>query len=354
MGTGDQLLNAERFTQRGLDALVNPDEALAHDAELAAADWRRSLGGVIGGGFDVAEPMALAAGRIAAVAAFVALQPLLVPPSPPSAATARELSSAIAAADDSYVAVLTGLRVECAKGAAADLAWLQAAVSAHGDVVATLAEVLGRSPRTARSVRMAGVRAAELIRRHCMLLAAQPVIERRVVDGRRAAGLAGIAGSRLELRRSPAAGNNAAWHAYGHLPGDRFVVGGYVVSTGWVDRQPIPYSFARFADSPIELRVHRRSMTAVGVAPGRHLWARAKLEPSSATPSVQLLVAEFEGISQHSGEVWEDWLATEARPAYDLAPYTLDVHWELPSPAFKAGLNELASRTTTDLMEVPE
>ena len=119
--------------------------------------------------------------------------------------------------------------------------------------------------------------------------------------------------------------------------------------TGWVDRPDTPYSFARFTHGRFELRVRYRSMMGVGVAPGRWLWARAKLEP---TPGVPILVAEFEGLGEHAKTHWEDWLAAETRSVYDLAPSSLDVLWEMPHPSFRCGLLEFTGRVSDELKAV--
>ena len=56
------------------------------------------------------------------------------------------------------------------------------------------------------------------------------------------------------------------------------------------------------------------------------------------------LEAEFEGPDQHRTAVWEDWLATLARPAYDLYPGSLAVEWELPAITATSGAFDLLSR----------
>ncbi len=90
-------------------------------------------------------------------------------------------------------------------------------------------------------------------------------------------------------------------------------------------------------------------MLAVGVASGRWLWARAKLEPGEGLP---ILVAEFEGLGEHGRTYWEDWLAAETRSAYDLAPSSLDVLWEIPNPKYRNGMLELSGRVSDELTAV--
>jgi hypothetical protein len=79
----------------------------------------------------------------------------------------------------------------------------------------------------------------------------------------------------------------------------------------------------------------------VGIAAGRELWVRGKVEEEDGTP---VLVAEFEGPGTHAGAVWEDWTADEVRDSYDLWPLVVDMVAELPAPGRRGGAADLLAR----------
>lgn len=199
-----------------------------------------------------------------------------------------------------------------------------------------LAGGLGRAGRADRAL---GLRASIVARRTAMLAAATVVIHRRLLDPRLRRGLAGIAARRGVLWRARPQPRLARRSPLGAAPMERIEVVGHVTATGWVDRPRIPYSFARC--DGFEVRFHHRNMAAIGVAAGRHLWARGKAEADGDLP---IVVGELEGPGTHAGAVWEDWLAAEARPAYDLYPRLLDMACEFPRLGDRGGSLDLIAR----------
>lgn len=216
----------------------------------------------------------------------------------------------------------------------------------------TAARWIGSLDAARRGSALQGLQCSELLRRCCALLGWVCFIDHRRSSGPSRRGLAQVAENRALLRRQRQETHVGDPYLFGVEAGTRVKVAGLVREVGWVERPDIPYSFARLGARPVELRVHRRSLLAVGVAPGRWLWARGKAEPQEGPDGDRaIVVAEFEGLHQHAGDSWEDWLASETREVYDLAPSSLDVLWELPHPRRQFGAMELAARMPVGLVE---
>ncbi|MCT0248122.1 hypothetical protein [Synechococcus sp. CS-205] len=202
-------------------------------------------------------------------------------------------------------------------------------------------EGAGLLPVADRRMGNLGLRCSDLARRHAMLLAGTVLVMRRLSTGPGEAGMRRIAGNRTTLRRY----DTAQWQ--GGLPlsalpeGEDQVVVGEIAEMGWVDRPLIPYSFLRLTDGS-ELRIHRRDIKQSGTVPGALVWIRGKVELDDNGEKV--LVAHFEGPGSHADTVWEDWLADEARHAYDLYPRVIDGNWEFPSIGVQYSAGDLISR----------
>jgi hypothetical protein len=123
--------------------------------------------------------------------------------------------------------------------------------------------------------------------------------------------------------------------------GARLTLIGRATRVEWVERPRDPYSFAELEGTEGRLVVAHRSVLRRGLAAGCHLYALGKVK---AVDDGIVLEAEFEGPDRHRTAVWEDWLATLARPAYDLYPGSLAVEWELPAIAGRSGSPDLLSR----------
>jgi hypothetical protein len=109
----------------------------------------------------------------------------------------------------------------------------------------------------------------------------------------------------------------------------------------WVERPTKPYSFVELAGSDARLLVAHRSVVRRGLAAGSNVYALGNVK---AGDEGVVLEAEFEGPDRHRTSVWEDWLATLARPAYDLYPGSLAIEWELPAITARSGAPDLLSR----------
>lgn len=192
---------------------------------------------------------------------------------------------------------------------------------------------------------LVGLRVSVLARRATMLTAALVMLFWRTLIGSQRAGLVRVAEGRSRLRRyEPAlAGSRATLEDVEDLT--RLTFSALVTDTGWIERPRVPYSFAT-TKAGVEIRVHRRDLQGIGVAPGRWVWVRGKAESEAGK---RLVVAEFEGPGQHARTYWEDWLADEVRPAYDLYPKVIDMAWEYPQLGGRSDIADLVSRVASPI-----
>jgi hypothetical protein len=214
----------------------------------------------------------------------------------------------------------------------------------HG-ALAALCRSIGSLPAGERGHAARGLRVSRLARRSALLAAATLWLGWRVLSGLLRDGTTRIAANRPLLARSDPRLRMAARRLGRLAEGERTAAVGRVVEVQWIERPDVPYSRATLAEADFEIRVHRRNMARLGVAPGGWLWARGKVEGGADGRPV--LIAEFEGPGQHAGRVWEDWLADGVRAAYDLAPSVVFAEWELPGrdrPGAEADLRSRIAR----------
>lgn len=258
-----------------------------------------------------------------------------------TAVAAGEALMRLASGEVSYEAALGALHEAALQGdaeaAAAVFENLLAAVGTWESQI----EGVGLLPVQQRRIGNLGLRSTDLSRRLALLLAGCVLIMRRMSTGPGEAGMRRIAANRTTLRRYDTAQWQGLEPLHSRPEGDNQVVTGEIASIGWVDRPEIPYSYVRLTDGA-ELRVHRRDIKLNGTVPGALIWVRGKVELDES--GHKILVAHFEGPGNHAGDVWEDWLADETRPAYDLYPRVIDANWEFPPLRVQYSTGDLLSR----------
>lgn len=252
----------------------------------------------------------------------------------------------LASGEAAYETRLAALRDAAAAGDASGAAAVYHALLADVERLEPALEGLGLLPVEQRRIGSLGLRGADLARRVAMLLAASVMVLRRMSTGPGQAGMKRIATNRTSLRRYGTA------HWLGQQPlrslpdeAEQQVVAGEIAEIGWVERPDIPYSYVRLTDGA-ELRVHRRDIKLNGTVPGALIWIRGKVEVDGS--GEKILVAHFEGPGSHAPVFWEDWLADEVRPAYDLYPRVIDANWELPPLGVQYCAGDLLSRLQED------
>ncbi len=114
-----------------------------------------------------------------------------------------------------------------------------------------------------------------------------------------------------------------------------------VVDAAWIERPERPYTQLVLANGE-ELRVHFKNARQVGHTGPQWLWARCKAEGSDG--DVPYAVAEFEGPTGGAATVWENWLQTEARQAYDIAPSSIHAFAAFGAPGSLSCRLDITSR----------
>jgi hypothetical protein len=211
----------------------------------------------------------------------------------------------------------------------------------------SLARTCQRAGRASRSngprAAELGLRASVLAHRHAMLSAASVLLGWRLRQprlGRTTATAAGRAGG---LQRATLVIAGARRLIAAGSAGRRLTLIGRATRVEWVERPSKPYSFVELEGTDARLVVAHRSVARRGLVPGCHVWALGNVKVDDEGV---FLEAEFEGPDRHRTAVWEDWLATLARPAYDLYPGSLAVEWELPPIGRLSGAPDLLARLT--------
>ncbi len=247
----------------------------------------------------------------------------------------------LAAGEAAYEERLSGLREAALAGDSRAAATVFLALIDDVEALDQAIEGAGLLSVEERRIGNLGLRCSDLSRRSAMLAAATVLVMRRMSTGPGEAGMRRIAGNRTTLRRY----DTAQWR--GNLPlnvlpeEEDQVVAGEIAATGWVERTSIPYSFLRLTDGA-ELRIHRKDIKQNGIVQGALIWIRGKIEIDESGDKV--LIAHFEGPGNHAGAFWEDWLADEAREAYDLYPRVIDANWEFPALGVQYSAGDFISR----------
>lgn len=324
--------NARTHAEEFLNGERSESELLALLAENAAA-WRDRVNAHVAVGEEISEVEALAAGRTQSTLAYALIQRAFTI----DASTAETGGSST---ESSYLLLLDQLH-SVALGEGDFAAAHDEAVALVVGPAAALARSVGAMTRRERSRLQVGIRTSELLRRICATPSWVCMLDRRTTGARLRSGLRTVAENRAELRRVRTEHFSGSRALIGLSEGDRLAVTGTVTDIGWVGRPETPYSAITLDHGRFELRVHHRYAPGVGVAVGRNIWARGKYEQAQDEP---IVVAEFEGLTAHASHYWEDWLAVEARDAFDIAPKSLELAWEIPDPRYRCGMNDLWSR----------
>lgn len=115
----------------------------------------------------------------------------------------------------------------------------------------------------------------------------------------------------------------------------------------WVERPEKPYGEMRLAPWNHLVRLPYKSFKRHGVSPGAVVIVTGKVKDDCEAGL--LLEVEQEGPTTHAATVWEDWLATELRPQYDLHPASLRAAWELPAFGAPSGRLDLLTRVLKEV-----
>jgi len=201
------------------------------------------------------------------------------------------------------------------------------------------------------SLQMPGLRASRLLRHAALLTAAVPFLRARLGSERLAESTAELLTRRQRLERMDGPPLLGTRRPLRPAPGKTVQVRGIVQETGWVERPQKPFGWARTSDG-IVLVLPWKRFENYGVVAGSLVWAAGRVEENFASLGAVVKV-EAEGLSQHAGSVFADWLATELRDAIDLQPGSLRLWWELPDPRSPHAVNDLDSHVGPRARQVP-
>lgn len=249
---------------------------------------------------------------------------------------------AIERAERRYAALLLDTRTAARSGRIERLvAVLEATLdAARGDIAYAAIALAGKDTAT-RSTALAAIRLAHVTRRMAMLSAASLLLMFRLTTTAKAAGLRRVAESRRKVARPWAEMLAAVPRVTGASIGDRVRLQAHCTDIAWVEEGD---GFTRItvdAGQVSELRLARRNAQRVGVAKGSLLYLAGTVAEDAGTTFLQVGLVP---VATHSADIWEDYLISEVRPAYDLVPGSIDMLWELPDLKQVGGRNELHGR----------
>jgi len=209
-----------------------------------------------------------------------------------------------------------------------------------GDIAYAAAALAGQGDE-AKSGGLAAVRVAHLTRRMAMLSAASLMLMFRLTNSAKAAGLRKVAENRSKLVRSEAEMLAALPLVSGASVGDRVRLQARCNDITWVDGGGGYTRITVDAGDVSELRLSRRNAQRAGLAKGAWLYLAGTLAEDAGT---QFLQVGLRSVSTNAADIWEDYLISETRPAYDLVPGSIEMLWELPDLREIGGRNELHGR----------
>jgi len=231
------------------------------------------------------------------------------------------------AAKSGRIERLADVLADCLGAAAGDIAYAAVALAGQGD--------------TPKSAGLAAIRVAHLTRRMAMLSAASLMLMFRLTNSAKATGLRKVAENRTQLARPGAELLAAVLQVGGISVGDRVRLQARCTDIAWVDEGE---GFTRItvdAGQVGELRLSRRNAQRAGLAKGSWLYLAGTLAEDAGTEFLQV---DLLPISANAADIWEDYLISETRPAYDFVPGSIDMLWELPDLREIGGRNELHGR----------
>jgi len=192
-----------------------------------------------------------------------------------------------------------------------------------------------------KSSELAAIRLANVTRRMAMLSGAVLMLMFRLTNSAKAAGLRQVAQNRAQLSRPWAEMLAAVPIVAGAAVGDRVRLQARCTEVTWVDDGDGYTRITVDAGQVSELRLTRRNAQRAGLVKGAWLYLAGTLAEDSGT---SFLPIDRVPISDHATDIWEDYLISETRPAYDLVPGSIDMLWELPDLREIGGRNELHGR----------
>ncbi len=187
-----------------------------------------------------------------------------------------------------------------------------------------------------------GLQISNLSRKTAMLAGAAALLCQRLSSSRSSEATRQIAERRTTLMREGMDLRQMDLVLDDLAHGQLINVAGRVKEVVWEERPKKPVSIIRLEQGQCELLVPYKSMRRQGLAAGSYCWCLGKVKrPASSKPYIEV---EQEGPNQHAGEVWEDWLATQTRPFYDLYPASVEMVWEFPEQGHFGSMLDFLTR----------
>lgn len=196
-------------------------------------------------------------------------------------------------------------------------------------------------PSPVKRAGVAAIRTGLLARKYSMFLPACLHIMLRMTNTQRSAGLQQVASRREQLLRSTAGWLTAQSSFPSVELGESKRVVAVADTISWVDGDPGYTSITVSAGAVSELRVPRRNAIRIGISRGSWVFAEGNIRQ---VDNKTFLETTMIGLTDHAKEVWEDYLAIQVRPFYDLYPRSLNVGFELPDLEALGARNDLFGR----------
>ncbi len=215
----------------------------------------------------------------------------------------------------------------CLDTVTGEIAYAAAALAGQGDAV--------------KSGALAAVRVAHVARRMAMLSAASLMLMFRLTNPAKAAGLRRVAENRTRLAPPGAEMLAALPRVSGASVGERVRLQARCTGIAWVDDGDGYTRITVDAGDVGELRLARRNAQRAGLVRGAWLYLAGTLAEDAGT---HFLNVGLRPVSANAADIWEDYLISETRPAYDLVPGSIEMLWELPDIREIGGRNELHGR----------
>lgn len=209
-----------------------------------------------------------------------------------------------------------------------------------GDVAYAAIALAGQGD-AAKSNAMLAIRIAHVTRRLSMLGAASLLLMFRMTTTAKASGLRQVAENRTQLVRPEAMMRAAVPRVRGSGVGDAIRLQARCVDLEWVDAGDGYSRVVVEAGEITELRLARRNLQRAGLAKGSWLYVPGTVVEEGGARFLEIGRLP---ITTTARDIWEDYLISETRPAYDLAPGSIDMLWELPDLREIGGPNDLHGR----------
>jgi len=204
-----------------------------------------------------------------------------------------------------------------------------------------ITQALGGHEDAAKVGKLAAVRVGLISRRYAMLCAACLHLLYRLTNARKTTGLRQVAEGRTQLARNAREMRAALTAVQGAAVGDTIRLSARCDAIAWVDDGDGHTLITVSAGELTELRLARRNAMRAGVAEGSWLYVKGALREEGGA---RFLEIDLLPTTTHAADIWEDYLVTQVRPAYDLAPRSIDMGWEFPDLRKIGARNDLHGR----------